>query len=243
VGKKVSKRAARARPKTVAAPATGPRTSRIKIVVVDDHPIIREQLAEVINQEPDLQVCGEAATRQEALKVVLATQPDVAIVDLTLPDVRGIDLLKDLEAQAPQVKILVLSMHEESLYGPRALRAGARGYVDKQSASANIVKAIRRVLSGELYLSDQLAQQMASTLAGKGNPLSSEPADRLEERELEVFERIGTAQSTREIAQAMNLSLKTIETYRVRIKRKLKLSDAASLRRNAIIWASRHKLS
>jgi DNA-binding NarL/FixJ family response regulator len=225
-----------------AARAAIPARPKLKIVVVDDHPVIREQLAEIINREPDLRVCAEATTRKEAVRVIRAMQPDLAVVDLTLPDAHGIELVKDLQAQAKDVKLLVLTMHEESLYGARVIRAGARGYIDKSRASSQVLTAIRKVLSGELYLSDELARQMASSVAGS-NAGSLEPMDRLGERELEVFERIGDGQSIAEIARAMSLSYKTIENYRSRVRQKLNLPDAAALRRSAIIWASRYKFS
>jgi DNA-binding NarL/FixJ family response regulator len=237
------KQTVRAKPIRQRADISGvPAKPKLRIVLVDDHPVIREQLAEIINREPDVQVCGVATTRAEAVEVIGKLRPDMAVVDLTLPDARGVEVVKELHEHAKDVKLLVLTMHEESLYGPRAIRSGARGYIDKGRASSQVLVAIRKVLGGEVYLSDELAQLMASSVAGT-NAGSLEPIDRLGERELEVFERIGDGQSIDKIARAMKLSYKTIETYRVRIRRKLNLPDAAALRRNAIIWVSRYTSS
>jgi DNA-binding NarL/FixJ family response regulator len=236
------KRRKTARARSTAKKRAVPAARKLKVIVVDDHPVIREQLAEIIGSEPDLLVCGEAATRAEALRMIGEKQPDLAVVDLTLPDARGIELIRDLHALSKDVKLLVLSMHEESMYGPRAIRAGAHGYIDKGKASSQVLAAIRKVLSGELYLSSELARQMASSLAG-GSTLSTEPVDRLSALELEIFERLGEGQRIETIATDEKLSYKTIEAYRLRIRKKLGLPNAAALRRAAIIWASRHKFS
>lgn len=206
------------------------------IVLVDDHPMVRERLAEVINQEPDLQVCGEAEDRAGALAVIATTQPDLVIVDLTLKESHGMDLIKDLQTQQPQVRILVVSMQEESLYAERVIRAGAHGYITKQEATRKVLHAIRKVLAGEVYLSETLTVQLLSRVVGRSRPEAALSVSSLADRELQVFEMIGRGLGTRQIAEKLHLDVKTIETYRARIKEKLKLKDAAELLRSAIQW-------
>jgi DNA-binding NarL/FixJ family response regulator len=208
---------------------------KTKVFIVDDHPLVRERLAEVINHERDLTVCGEAEDRHHALQGIQATKPDLAIVDLALKDSHGLDLIKDLEVHCPNVLVLVLSMHEESLYAERVIRAGARGFITKQQASQNILQAIRRVLAGEVYLSDQMAGQIVSKIAGHPRP-GGLPIDMLSDRELQVLELIGAGYATDQIAEQLHLDVRTIETYRARIKEKLNLPDAAGLLQTAIQW-------
>ena len=218
-----------------------PEPSQIKprrVVVVDDHPMVRERLSEVIGREIDLVVCGEADDRFLALQVIGETQPDLAIVDLTLKNTHGLDLIKDLHVMHPRVRILVISMQEEKLYAERSIRAGAQGYITKQEATRNILLAIRQVLAGELYLSPILAARIASNILRK--PQTSPSAATLEslaDRELQVFELIGVGLSTKEVAEQLHLDVKTVETYRARIKEKLHLKDASELVRRATIWA------
>lgn len=218
-----------------------PEPSQIKprrVVVVDDHPMVRERLSEVIGREVDLVVCGEADDRFLALQVIGETQPDLAIVDLTLKNTHGLDLIKDLHVMHPRVRILVISMQEEKLYAERSIRAGAQGYITKQEATRNILLAIRQVLAGELYLSPILAARIASNILRK--PQTSPSAATLEslaDRELQVFELIGVGLSTKEVAEQLHLDVKTVETYRARIKEKLHLKDASELVRRATIWA------
>ena len=208
-----------------------------RIIIVDDHPIVREGLAEVINQKPDLTVVGEADSAADALSVIESAGPEVAIVDLYLKDSSGLDLIKDIRVRFPKLRVLVLSMRSESFYAERALRAGARGYVTKDKGTEEVVGAIRTVLSGEVYLSEQMAARMLrSIVPGKGAGEES-PIGRLTDRELEVFRMIGTGLSTSEIAEALHLSVKTIESYRERIKDKLGLDSAAELLKHAIQWA------
>jgi DNA-binding NarL/FixJ family response regulator len=209
-------------------------------VVVDDHPMVRERLAEVINREADLQVCGEAEDRFQALEVIASVLPDLAIVDLTLKNSSGLDLIKDLRAMHPSVKILVVSMQEESLYAERVLRAGAQGYITKQEATRNVLLAIRQVRAGEVYVSSAIANKIASTLVGHQRVGSEGGVATLADRELQVFELIGDGFNTREIADQLHLEVKTIETYRARIKEKLRLRDSSELLRNAIAWTHRH---
>lgn len=211
-------------------------TNRTKILVVDDHPIVRQGLSLLINQEEDLQVCGEAENAHEALNAIESLEPDMAIVDISLEGVNGVELIKNIKARFPGLLILVLSMHDESLYAERALRAGANGYIMKQEANEKVMEAIRQVLAGEIYVSDKLASKMLHQfVAGKSTPDGS-LVQRLSDRELEVFQLIGQGHGTRQIAEELHLSVKTIESYRAHIKDKLKLKNATELVRYAIQW-------
>lgn len=214
----------------------------IKIIIVDDHPVLRTGLAQMLNQEPDFNVCGEAKDTQEALEILHKLQPDVAIVDITLEGISGLELIKMIRAQYPKVAVLVLSMHDESLYAERALRAGARGYVMKHEATDVIINAIRAILKGDVHVSPRLATQFVNKVAegDKNKPLS--PIQSLSDRELEVFTLIGKGFGTRQIAEKLCLSVKTVETYREHIKNKLKLSDATKLVRQAVNWVEGENL-
>jgi DNA-binding NarL/FixJ family response regulator len=204
--------------------------ARTRIVLVDDHPMVRERLADLINREPDLEVCGEAGTRDEALAVIAARRPRLAIVDLSLKDAFGLELIHDLRARDDGLLLLVLTMHESPLYAERALRAGATGYVTKRDATRRILPAIRRVLAGETYLSESLAGPLLSARGGNS------PVDHLSDRELEVLRRLGSGQNTRDIADSLRLDMRTVETYRARIKSKLNLRDGFDLLRYALEW-------
>lgn len=209
---------------------------RFRIVIVDDHPLVRERLNELMSREPDLVVCGEAENRNQALAVVAATQPDLAIVDLTLKGSHGMDVIKDLQAGYPEVRILVVSMQEESLYAERVIRAGARGYITKQEATRNIMGAVRKVLAGEVYLSEQMSGQLIARMVGRPRSGGVLSVSTLADRELQVFEMVGRGLGTRQIAEQLHLDVKTIETYRSRIKEKLQFKDAAELLQRAIAW-------
>ena len=212
-------------------------TKPVRIVLVDDHQMFREGLAEVLTREKDFQVCGQAADRQQALAVIGSTHPDLALVDLSLPDASGIELIKDLRARHPKLAVLVVSMHEESLFAERALAAGARGYLTKQQATRQLVAAIRRVLAGEIVASEKLAQHALAQLAGHSHDRPS--IGKLSDRETQVLELIGHGFNNRQIADRLHLDLTTIETYRARIKEKLGLKDATELLQHAIRWAHR----
>lgn len=209
------------------------------ILVVDDHPMVRERLAEVIGRESDLTAIGEAEDRFQALQLTGELRPDLVIVDLTLRNSHGLELIKDLRNSHPDVKSLVVSMQEETLYAERCIRAGAHGYITKQEATRNILVAIRRVLNGEIYLSPTMATRIASNLLGRSRPDSRSNMDSLTDRELQVFEGIGAGLSTKQIAEKLHIDVKTIETYRARIKDKLSLKDGSELVRMATIWAIR----
>jgi DNA-binding NarL/FixJ family response regulator len=209
---------------------------RWNIIIVDDHPIIRKGLADLIKQEHDLNVCGAYDEANAALAVMESLKPDLAIVDITLRDTSGIELIKDIKIRFPKLPVLVLSMHDESFYAERALRAGARGYVMKEEASEKVMTAIRRVLAGEVYLSESVAARMLSKYVDGRPEQGSNPVERLSDRELEVFELIGRGLGTSQIAEKLHRSIKTIEAHRANIKRKLQLRTSPELLRMALQW-------
>lgn len=208
----------------------------IKILIVDDHPIVRQGLAELINHEDDMVVCGQAEDAHEAIKEIRKLEPDMAIVDISLKQTSGIELLKDIKVQFPNLPVLVLSMHDEALFAERALRAGAKGYIMKQQATDNVVKAIRKILTGQIYVSEEMSSKMLGKLVGGKPKVGVSAIDRLSDRELEVFLLIGHGYGTRQISEQLHLSVKTIETYRSHIKEKLNLNNAAELLQYAIQW-------
>jgi len=208
-----------------------------RIVIVDDHPLVRERLVELIDREPDLAVAGEAEDRAEALELISRVSPDLVIVDLTLKSSLGFDLIKDLQAMLPKVMILVVSMQDEIIYAERCIRAGARGYITKQHASRHVMQAVRKVLAGDIYVSEVVTKQMLNRAAGKSQNTRFLSIDsKLTDRELQVFEWIGKGRSTRQIADLLKLDIKTIETYRARIKEKLGIKDSSDLLQQAIAW-------
>lgn len=214
--------------------------SGVRIVIVDDHPMVRERLAEIINRESDMMVCGEAEDRANALEVIGRESPGLAIVDLTLRRSNGLDLIKDLRAMYPDVRILVVSMQEENLYAERVIRAGAHGYITKQEATRKILEAIRQVLDGKVFLSDALSAELLSRMVGKPKATPGSSFELLTDRELQVFDLVGQGFGTRQIAEQLGLDVKTVETYRARIKDKLELKDASELLRKAIAWKLDH---
>src|SRR5208283_6011987 len=187
--------------------------NKLKVFVVDDHPIVRQGLAQMINREPDLTVCGEAEEAAPALHAITDVKPDILIVDISLNGPDGLDLLKNVRLRYPSLPVLILSMHDESIYAERALRAGANGYIMKQEATENVLVAVRRILSGEIYVSARIANQMLKHyITGSGTLRNSSIAD-LSDRELEVFRLIGEGHGTRQIAEELHLSIKTVESY------------------------------
>lgn len=216
-------------------------TGTTRILIVDDHPLVREGLIGLLSAQPDFAVCGEAAGLDEARRIVASTKPDVALIDLTLSDGTGIELIKEFKAKFPDVKLLVVSMHDESLFAERALRAGAVGYVSKQEASRTIVQAIRTILGGKLYLSPNLTDLVVQRAFIAGADLSRPAVDRLTDREMEVFELIGQGLSSRQIAAKLEVSPKTVETHREHIKEKLELSTGTELTRYAVQWVLENK--
>ncbi len=212
--------------------------SKTKILVVDDHPIVRQGLAQLIDEEPDLDVYAQAEEAHEAMSIIKQRRPDLVIVDISLKETSGLELIKDIKAAYPNLPVLALSMHDESLYAERSLRAGARGYVMKTEATVKVVDAIRKILSGRIYVSDNIAGKMMSKIVGGGPDVGASAIDKLSDRELEVFSLIGQGYSTRKIAQRLHLSIKTIETYRAHIKDKLNLADSTELLQYAIRWST-----
>jgi DNA-binding NarL/FixJ family response regulator len=209
-----------------------------RIFLVDDHPLVREWLTNLINQQADLEVCGEAESAGDALAGIAARLPNLAVIDISLNAASGLELIKDLCIQHPSVAPLVLSMHEEALYAERAMRAGARGYVRKRETSKNILAAIRRVLEGGIYISERLSNAMALKFL-KGQEavsLARSRVEQLSDRELEVFQLLGQGRGTSQIAEQLHISLKTVQAYCVRAKEKLGLTTAAELLREAILW-------
>ena len=211
-----------------------------KILIVDDHPIIRQGLAELINQEGDFVVCGRVEDAHQAMEAIRKQQPALVVVDISLKDSSGIELIKNIKVQYPETAVLVLSMHDESVYAERALRAGAKGYIMKQEASERVIQAIRKVLNGQVYLSDKMAAKMMNKLVGARADVGVSAMEQLSDRELEVFTLIGQGQGTRQIAHKLHLSIKTIETYRAHIKEKLNLADATELLQHAIQWVNNY---
>ncbi len=207
-----------------------------KIVLVDDHLLLREGLREALCREADLTVCGEAEDRFHALEVIESTKPDVAIVDLSLKNSSGLELIKDITARYPGVAVLVVSMHDESLYAERAIRAGARGYITKQQASKSVVAAIRKLLAGEFAGSDTLTQIAFAQLSGRKGPTHDLGMQKLSDRELDVLGLLGDGFNSRQIAEQLHLDASTVETYRARIKEKFNLKDATELLQYAIRW-------
>ena len=207
------------------------------MLLVDDHPILRKGLAQMINMEQDMTVCGEAEEAGKAFELVGTLQPDVAVVDISLKTGNGIELVKNIKARYPELPILVLSMHDESLYAERALRAGSLGYIMKEEATEQVLVAIRRVLKGEIFLSEKMKSRMLQQLTTGGrNKVVVSPIENLTDRELEVFRLIGEGRSTRQIAAELHLSVRTVEAYREYIKSKLNLRNATELVQHAFHW-------
>ena len=207
-----------------------------RVLVVDDHPLFRDRLAQIINHELDMEVCGEAESVRQALDILQPSAPDLVIVDISLPGTGGLELIKQIRALSLKTPILVLSMHDETLYAERAFRAGANGYITKRQPASEIITAIRRVLASEVYLSVEATATVLSHLPHGGLKQTPRPIDRLTDRELEVLELIGKGRTTREIAATLQLGVATIDTYRARIKEKMNFRNAVELQHFAIRW-------
>ena len=216
---------------------------KFKIFIVEDHPLMRESLARLFNLESDLEVCGYAGTAHEALRKLPGLKPDIVIVDITLPDGNGLDLIKDMKRRSIQARALVLSMHDESLYAERALRAGAKGYIMKHEVSEEVLKAIHRILKGEIYLSEKMGARMLHKIAGSKSVKDVLSTETLSDRELQVFQLIGQGRGTREIAGELCVSVKTVETYRAHIKLKMNLKNAHELTQHAVHWVESNHLN
>ena len=214
------------------------KRGRMRILVVDDHPMTRHGLAQRIGAEPDMEVCLDVGTATAALRAMETCSPDLVLVDLSLGDHSGLELIKGLQTLHPDVPVLVFSMHYESIYAERALRAGARGYIMKSEGAEELIRAIRHVLNGEVYLSPTMRNHVVHRFAGGPAVFAREKAALLSDRELEVFELVGKGHTTREVAERLHLSISTIETHRSHIKDKLNLRNGAELIRAAVQWAA-----
>jgi DNA-binding NarL/FixJ family response regulator len=218
------------------APKTSRRAKQKQVLIVDDHPMMREGVALLISREKDLAVCGEADTASSAVEKVGQLKPDLVIVDITLPGRSGLELIKDIQAMHSGTLLLVVSMHEESLYAERVLRAGARGYVMKQEGGKKLLEAIRQVLNGQIYVSPSMSARILEVFSGHGAEGADSQVGGLTDREFEVFRLIGQGANTRDIAKNLRLSVKTVEVHRLNIKAKLKLSTASELVHYAVRW-------
>jgi DNA-binding NarL/FixJ family response regulator len=208
-----------------------------RVLIVDDHPMMRQGLAQLIDNEPDLKVVAEADTGGQGLDIVVQQKLDLAVVDISLPDKNGLELIKDIRSVKPELPILIVSMHDEALYAERVLRAGGRGYIMNQEGGKTLLQAIRQVLTGQIYVSEKMSARILETFSGHSPDQSASPVARLSDREFEVFQLIGQGKGTKEIAQHLNLSVKTVEVHRAKIKEKLTLVTATDLVRYAVRWA------
>ncbi len=225
-------------PTRKAPPSTAP-SAVFRLLLVDDHPVFRRGIAGLISDEPDFEVAAEASDSASALGAMRDAEPDLALVDVSLPGHNGIELVKLMLAERPKLKILMLSMHDESLYALRALRAGAKGYVMKAEAMTNVLSALRKVAAGDIFVSEKVANQLIFKAIGSDDGGSGSPVDILSDRELEVLELLGRGYPTRDIAERLHLSVKTIETHRAHIKEKMNFKDASEMIRFAVEWTAR----
>ena len=210
---------------------------RQRILIVDDHPMMRQGLAQLIGLEPDLTICGEAETAEQALGLVDPLKPDLVLADISLPGKNGLELIKDFQALQPGLPVLVISMHDESLYAERVLRAGGRGYIMKQEGGKKLMLALRQVLAGKIYVSEKISADILEMFSGRRAGAEGSPVEKLTDREFEVFQHIGQGKGTREIAEKLHLSVKTVEVHRANIKAKLKLNSASELVHFAVRWS------
>ncbi|HXS74871.1 MAG TPA: response regulator transcription factor [Terracidiphilus sp.] len=213
------------------------------VLVIDDHPLLRQGLGMLINQQSDMRVCGEAGDLRGAMQCIVQVNPDIVVLDISLKGPDGLELLKTIRTTNPELPVLILSMHDEAIYAERALRARANGYIMKQEATEKVLEAIRRILDGEVYLSDSMLKKMLQQFIDGGPSLLESRIAMLSDRELEVFGRIGEGRATREIAEELQLSVKTVETYQAHIKEKLRLKSGRELIQHAIQWKINEKVS
>lgn len=216
-----------------------PSDGKTRILLVDDHAVVRFGIAQLINRQPDMEVCGEEEDASKAMGAIESLKPDLTIADISLKDSSGLELVRNIKAQYPKLPVLIVSGHDESVYAEIAFRAGALGYLMKEEALEKVIMAVRRVLSGAIYVSDSLAARMLQQQIRGQSTINESPVKSLSDRELEVFQLIGQWKSTREIADELHLSVKTIEYYREQIKRKLNLKNAAELTQRATSWVGR----
>ena len=215
-------------------------TATIRILIVDDHPIVRAGYAMLLARQADFEICGEADSAGEALRAIREQQPDLVIIDLTLKSGNGLELCKQLAHADPSLRMLVISAHDEQLYADRALRSGARGFVNKEEATAKLIDAVRAVLDGKVWLSPRMTERLLARI-GQGESPSSSPVENLSDRELEVFEMIGNGLTTHQVAARLHLSPKTVESYRENLKRKLSLRNSTELTQHAVQWVLENK--
>lgn len=215
---------------------------KTKVLIVDDHPIFRMGMRELLNQEDDFVVCGLAADMEEARRALAEQEVDMAIIDITLADDNGLELIREIRSSGRDIAILVLSMHDETVWAERALRAGARGYIMKKEASESVICALRNIRKGQIHVSPSMVSVLLDRIHQSSRSQGTSTVDLLTDRELEVFRLIGSGLSTREIALQMNLGIKTIGTYRDRIKQKLGLKNGTELTRRAVLWAEQESL-
>jgi DNA-binding NarL/FixJ family response regulator len=213
-----------------------PKPTRKRILIVDDHPVVREGLVQQISREPDLEVCGQASNASQAVGLVEKQRPDLVVADINLPGRSGLELIRDIHALLPGLPVLVLSIHDESVFAERVLRAGGRGYLSKREGSERLAEGIRRVLSGQIYVSEAVSTRLLDGLSGKQSSRTASPIEQLTDREMEVFTLIGQAKETKEIARRLGMSCKTVEAHRGAIKRKLRLETGPELTRHAVLW-------
>lgn len=219
------------------------QVSKTRLLILDDHPMMREGLAQLINHEPDLIVCGEAGTGAECVEMVGKLKPDLLLADISLPDKSGIEVIKDTLALHPEVPVLVISMHDETLYAERILRAGARGYVMKQEGGQKLMAAIRRVLAGQIYVSEKISEKILKSFSGRPDSTPQRSMENLSDREFEVLQLLGDGKGTSEIARQLHLSTKTVEAHRANLKRKLNLKTGPELVRYAVRWVETQKVN
>ncbi len=224
-----------------ASPAPSPATSsaadnRKRVLIVDDHPFMRDGLAQLINKQPDLMVCGEAGNPQDAFGLMAKTKPELVLTDMTMPGRSGLEFIKDLNASDQNLPILVISMHDEIVYAERVLRAGARGYIMKEAGGENLLAAIRQILRGDVYVSPRMSARILDSMSGKKPRGSTSPIEKLSDREFEIFRLIGRGKNTKDIATQLGLSPKTVDVHRSNIKEKLQLEDLTALIREAVRW-------
>ena len=217
-------------------PKAGSATARKSVLIVDDHPMMRQGLAQLINNEPDLHISCEAENAGQALEGVRKHAPDLVLADISLPDKNGLELIKDLRTMHPGLAVLVISMHDESLYAERVLRAGGRGYIMKQEGGKKMMEAIRQVLSGQIYVSHKMSARILELFSGRRPDSTSSPVGSLTDREFEVFQLIGQGKSTRKISEHLHISVKTVEVHRANIKTKLDIKSAGELMHYAMRW-------
>jgi DNA-binding NarL/FixJ family response regulator len=222
--------------------APGQRSARRQILIVDDHPLTRRGMAQLIGQQPDLMVCGEAGDAAQALAAVKSSSPDIVLADVTLPDKHGLELIKDLRVLHPEVAVLVVSMHDEDLYAERALRAGARGYIMKNEGGEKLIEAVRLVLEGKVYLSASMSARILDSWSGHRRQPGRGNLSALTDREFEVFQFIGQGLTTAEIGRQLHMSGKTVETHRLHIRDKLGLKTGPELIKSAVRWAGAQEL-